>query len=236
MNELTCYRCSAWPCECKDGQAIVLGDAREILPLLPAESIGVVATDPPYGMDLQPQRGATKAIAGDVRRDAKALWWSVAPSLHRVLACDTASVAFGRWSEEWAKAVLEEWFTVKGCVVWIKNNFGIGYYLRPQWELAWYFHKGTPPVPETAPSDVWDFRKVQEQVHSCEKPVALIVKAIEHCGPGDVLDPFLGSGTALLACKRLGRRGIGIEIDERYCEIAANRLRQGVLVFEEAST
>ena len=216
-------------CE-QDGIVIYHGDCREVLPTLEPESVSSIVTDPPYGMDLQPQRGKTKAIEGDVQRFAKSLWYGSAPFWSRVLESDTASVFFGRWSEEWAKALLSEWFTVKDCIVWVKNNFGLGYYTRPQWELAWYVHKGTPPTPEQAGSNVWDFRKVMDQVHSCEKPVPLLRRAIEVCGGnGVILDPFMGSGTTLRAAKDLGRRAIGIEIEERYCEIAANRLRQGVL-------
>lgn len=67
--------------------------------------------------------------------------------------------------------------------------------------------------------------------HPTQKPVEIISPLIEYSCPenGIVLDPFMGSGTTLVAAKRSGRKGIGIEIEERYCEIAANRLRQSVL-------
>jgi DNA modification methylase len=67
--------------------------------------------------------------------------------------------------------------------------------------------------------------------HPTQKPLDVIKWSLSHA-PLDVatvLDPFMGSGTTLRACKDLGRKGTGIEIEERYCEIAANRLRQEVL-------
>jgi site-specific DNA-methyltransferase (adenine-specific) len=120
---------------------------------------------------------------------------------------------------------------VKGGIVWRKNMWGLGYYLRPQWEQMWYCHKGEPPRPADAPSDVWDAAREREPEHSCEKPEGLLGRAVAFVSePGAiVLDPFVGSGTTLVAAKRQGRRAIGIEIEERYCEIAARRLAQGTL-------
>jgi site-specific DNA-methyltransferase (adenine-specific) len=77
--------------------------------------------------------------------------------------------------------------------------------------------------------------KKEARFHPTQKPLPLMRWCIQQA-PDDVvtvLDPFLGSGTTLRACKDLGRRGIGIEIEERYCEIAANRLRQEILSFSE---
>lgn len=68
-------------------------------------------------------------------------------------------------------------------------------------------------------------------VHPTQKPVGIVLPLLDYSVPpaGIVLDPFMGSGTTLVAARQIGRRAIGIEIDERYCELAAQRLRQGEL-------
>lgn len=73
--------------------------------------------------------------------------------------------------------------------------------------------------------------------HPNEKPVRVVSKMVKLASPPGslVLDPFVGSGTTLVVCKQLNRRAIGIEIEERYCEIAANRLRQEVFSFDESA-
>lgn len=78
--------------------------------------------------------------------------------------------------------------------------------------------------------------KKEVRVHPTQKPVPLMRFCLTQCLTAQaILDPFMGSGTTLLAAKLEGRKAVGIEISEKYCEVAANRLRQKVLNFEEAA-
>jgi site-specific DNA-methyltransferase (adenine-specific) len=103
---------------------------------------------------------------------------------------------------------------------------------RPSWESIYVIGTGFVgrrshgvircSLPTLAPDRKW---------HPTPKPVPLLAALIEKCPPGVIADPFAGAGPTLVAAKMLGRKAIGVELEERYCEIAARRLDQGVMDF-----
>lgn len=103
------------------------------------------------------------------------------------------------------------------------------------WKQNWeHIYVGGPGFVGRRGSGVLRFNALApwagEYTHPHEKPVDLLIDLIGKCPPEwTILDPFMGSGTTLRAAKDLGRKAIGIEIEERYCEIAAKRLAQEVL-------
>ena len=118
----------------------------------------------------------------------------------------------------------------------VKETWGLGYYSRSQHEHAYLLAKGRPEKPKTAISDVLEWRHISPQLHANQKPLGAILKLVNCFSPdnGLVLDPFCGSGTTLVAARRLKRRAVGIEIEECFCELADLRLSQEVFDFEDS--
>jgi site-specific DNA-methyltransferase (adenine-specific) len=123
-------------------------------------------------------------------------------------------------------------------LVWDKQSAVNGYTWRHGHELiAWVERPGSTRVP-TGDSDILRCRSVpvSKRIHPAEKPVSVLSELInKHEDAATVLDPFCGSGSTLLAARDCGRKAIGIEIEERYCEIAANRMSRKVLDFGGAA-
>lgn len=203
------------------------GDCREIL-TLDCKSDLVVA-DPPYGVDLE----YTEAV-DDSFGNWKELIDETMPLMKEntrgAVLLSTSKLEgeaylFSRWFPDWRIC----WFKGACCTrsfVGFKDWETIFVYGKPRGDQFHdYFHASA--------SDV------REQVigHPCPKPDRWARWLIGKCSLiGDsVLDPFMGSGTTLRAAKDLGRKAIGIEIEERYCEIAAKRMEQEVLPFTDAS-
>jgi len=202
------------------GCTIYLGDCRDVLPTL--DTVDVVVTDPPYGLGEASGRNRSRggvAIATDYGSAA----WDDRPIsadlLAAVVSAGRRAAVFG--GNFYALPPSASW------LVWDKVNGKTDF---ADVELAWTNYGCAARLKR----HLWNgmHRKGREaRQHPTQKPLEVMRWVISLC-PGEpqtVLDPFMGSGTTLRAAKDLGRRAIGIELDERYCEIAAKRLAQEVL-------
>ena len=192
------------------GIIIYHGDCREILPEIRAD---VVVTDPPYGIDAgNATFGNAKIRGGD---------WDKTTQQEAVvfaIGCSQKSIVWGGNYYD---------LPPSSCwLVWDKKNDCTTF---ADCELAWTNLPGAVRVFRWLWSGSYQEKREQRQ-HPTQKPIALMMWCIDKTGEeGTILDPFMGSGTSLRAAKDLGRKAIGIEIEERYCEIAAKRLAQEVL-------
>ncbi len=197
------------------GITIYKGDCREIVPALPAPDL--LVTDPPYGMNFQSNYRKVKhaRIAGD---DV----FSVALLENLVARATRAAYVFCRWDN------LAQMPRPKSVLAWVKNNWSMGDLKHEhgrQWEAILFYAKENHKFIKRIPDVIYAAR-TGNVLHPTQKPTEVCEKLIANNEGDLVLDPFMGSGSTLLAARNCGRRAIGIEIDERYCEIAARRLEQ----------
>lgn len=213
-----------------DSCTIYHGDCREILPEIGA--VDLLLTDPPYGIELNTDNRrftgghtASKAKRGN----------GIGPAQGRRIVADDKPfdpsflTIYGRHQVIWGWNHYPDSLPRGACLVWIKRyEEAFGTFLSDA-ELAW-MSKGHGVY---CRRDLSNTKITRQRQHPTQKPLSLMAWCLSFFpGATLVLDPFMGSGTTLLAAKNLGRRAIGVEIEERYCEIAAKRLAQEVLPLE----
>jgi DNA modification methylase len=201
-----------------DGHGIVIyhGDCRDILPSLP--KVDLVLTDPPYGISYDASHNKYKN--GIDRGDAA---WDKTPfDPAPILALGVPAII---WGGNCFAGSLPDF---AGWLAWVKTARNDADIRQADMELAW-----TNCITRSRTfRHLWigAYRESESGVrnyHPTQKPIRLMAWCLQ-LRPGAVLilDPFMGSGTTLVACKQLGRSGIGIEIEEKYCEIAVKRMKQ----------
>lgn len=209
------------------GITIFHGDCRNILPHFPPADL--VLTDPPYGIDFQSSHRIAWQRKEKIFGDKEFPLW-----LFDFLKPMVAMFIWCRWE------MLSFLPGPKSLIVWDKGNHSMGdlkHEFGRRWE-ACAFYPGPRHEFKWRPCDVIRVNRVsaQDLVHPAEKPVAVFTPLIDSHIGDMVLDPFMGSGTTLIAAKDLCRKAIGIEIEEKYCEIAAKRLSQEVFPFKEGGS
>ena len=221
------------------------GDCREVLPRIET-GVDIILTSPPYNVGLAYGESFDDKAAEGEFRQAMADWVSLAFGL----ANDSSRfyVAVGERMLWWFKEMAEGiGWTYAQLLVWCKPNVVTARKISGDWGYMtdWFleFRKGprTPMLNKIQGLTTFNwfryaypqsnFNHLDKKVHPAQWPAQLPRHILGRTPGSVVLDPFMGSGSVLEAAKRLNRYSIGIEIEERYCEIAANRCRQEVMDF-----
>lgn len=198
-----------------EGIVIYHGDNREILPQL--SKVDLILTDPPFGV------GNFVQTTGNVRGE-EVTWNDSIPDESTLKLIREKS----KYRIIWGANYLNWFEPPNGAIIWIKKqcmeNFSKA-------EIASVnFYKKTEIV--EIPWNNFTATHQKQSIHPCERPITLYHWCIGYAPFSEtILDPFMGSGTTLRAAKDLNRQAIGIELEEKYCEIAAKRLSQEVFNF-----
>lgn len=195
-------------------------DCRAVIPTLPA--FDLLLTDPPYGIGY----GGKKNSVGGSEGRSKARWktwktdWDETPVDATLL---TQLIGKAKESVVWGG----NYFVLPPSQGWLVWDKGQRDFTLADAELAWTSRdKATRCFTFTRPAALAE----GPRVHPTQKPLALMRWCLMMVPEAEtILDPFMGCGTTLLAAKLEGRKAVGIEVNETYCQAAVNRLRQKVM-------
>lgn len=229
---------------------LYLGDCVEVMQQLGDATVDAVLTDPPYSSGGRREnsrslrKSMTRAVEDDdwIRGDAMSTTGFVylmrlcGIQWRRLLKPGGHALSFIDWrmAAHLAAALETADLRQHPLLVWDKKRLGMGAVFRNQHEFIVHMTAGNPSAPQRRDvANVLSFPPVRDGDHPTEKPEPLLRTLLSVIAPPDgiVLDPFAGSGSTLLAAKSLGLRAVGVEADERYCEVIARRLTHATLDF-----
>lgn len=223
----------------RNGITIYHGDALEILPELRGGAVDLIVTDPPYviGAVSAGNMASKSGGWGDMMNSSRWFrdWYCMAK---RLLKPTGAFWTFCNWRSlpVVMKAGIDAEWAITSLLVWDKDWIGPGGVvgLRPSYELVALLSMPDFTIPNRGIPDIWKeaWSSFKPNGHPAEKPVSLLSRLIQVSGvqrDACILDPFMGSGSTIRAAANLGLSAVGIEAEEKWCEIAASRLSQEVM-------
>jgi site-specific DNA-methyltransferase (adenine-specific) len=210
------------------------------------ESVDLVVTDPPYGINYKTNHRKDKGhrFNNAINNDADVtILNDVIDDIWRVMKQNTAFYCFcSSDAVELVKPIIARKFKIKNTIIWVKNNWTAGdlkAQFGKQYEMIIYANKGRRLINGRRDPDVWFHDRVvgRSQVHQNQKPLDLIKRIVSKSSSvGDlVFDPFMGSGTTAVACLETGRRYVGFENDLYYYDVAMQRIGVFNAITEEVS-
>lgn len=188
--------------------------AEDVARVMDENEVNLIVTDPPYGMNFQSNHRKEKhdKIEGDDSLPVEAIIALTRLASH-------ATYVFCRWNN------LPDMPEPKSVLAWVKNNWSMGdleHEHGRQWEAICFYpstkHKFTKRIPDVIHAD-----RTGNELHPTEKPVSLMTEIIMANEGRNVFDPYIGSGTVLIATEQLGRIAYGCEIDPKYVDVTCQR-------------
>ena len=192
-------------------------------------SIDLLVTDPPYGMQFKSnfRNVRHKSIQGDDSLDWLGGW---VKELHRVMKQEAHLYIFCSWHNvDSFKREIGAYFDIKNILIWEKNNTGMGDLegdYAPKYEMILFCSNGSKKLNGGRDANILKAKRTGNENHPTEKPTNLLAYLIEKSSNVNdvVLDTFAGSFSTAQACIETGRNYLCFEIEEEYCRIARNLL------------
>ena len=226
------------------------GDCIELMNQMPAASVDLIVTSPPYNIKNSTGNGLKNGSGGkwpqaelikgyanhdDAMPHDKYVAWQrdCLDAMMRVLSDDGAIFYNHKWRVQKGllqdRADIVDGFPVRQIIIWQRNggiNFNPGYFL-PTYEVLYLIAKSNFRLAPkaNAQGDVWQIPQESRNPHPAPFPLALAQRCVDSTNAKVVLDPFMGSGTTAIAAKNSRRQWIGIDVSEKYCELARERIK-----------